>query len=146
MLQTIFRDRYLYKDSLQMADLYGRTSFDKPYDFKAFASAMLPFKILVSGVFNLTAGTPYTDYDRTKRIMVSAFQALRSPKIMNLDLRLEKDIRFKGVVAKFMIEAFNLTNRENVLEIDSNVASPTYGGPYNLGPSRRIQLGARFEF
>lgn len=146
MLQTIFRDRYLFKGDLQMADLSGRTSFDKPYDFKAFASAMLPFKILISGVFNVTAGTPYTDYDRTTRKMASEFQALRSPKTMNIDMRLEKDIRIKKVMAKFMIEAFNLTNRTNVREVYSDISSVDYGKPLSLGPTRRIQLGARFEF
>jgi outer membrane receptor for ferrienterochelin and colicin len=146
MLQTIFRDRYLYTGDLQMADLSGRTSFDKPYDFKAFASVILPLKILVSGVFNLTAGTPYTEYNRTTRKMASEFQALRSPKLMNFDMRLEKDFRIKGITAKFMIEAFNLTNRVNIKDVFSDVSSADYGKPLSIGPSRRIQLGARFEF
>ena len=148
MLQTIFRDKWLYKDSIQAADLWGRTSFDKPYDFKAFGSVMLPLKFMVSAVFNVTAGSPYTEYIRTStvRAMVSAFNVLRSPKTMNLDARLEKDFRIKNMTAKVMVEAFNLMNRVNILEVDSNVASSTYGEPYDIGAPRRIQLGFRFEF
>ncbi len=78
--------------------------------------------------------------------MVSAYQSLRSQMLMNLNMRVEKDFRIKGTVAKIMLEAFNLTNRENIKEIYANVASPDFGTPWSLGEPRKLQASVRFEW
>jgi hypothetical protein len=126
--------------------MYGRTAYDKPYDFKAFGSVLLPLGFMISGVFNLTAGTPYTTFNSDTRQLVSGYQALRSPDLMNLDLRLEKDFRIHKTMVKLQAEAFNLTNRKNVYEVTADVVDPAYNTPWTLGASRRIQFAARFEW
>jgi hypothetical protein len=136
----------LMKGDPQFADLKGKTAFDKPYDFKVFGSFVLPFDFVLAGVFNYTAGTPYTSYNRRTYEFVSEYQALRSEPLMNIDMRLEKDFKIKGTVMKFMFEVFNLTNKENVREPVADVSSSSFGEPYRIGQPRRIQLGFRFQF
>ena len=145
-LQKVFVGNYLKKGDTQMADMWGKTIYDKPYAFKVFGSATLPLKIMISGVFNLTAGTPYSEFNRKTRKIVSEYQALRSPDTMNIDLRLEKQFKIRGVQMKLQAEAFNLTNRVNVYEVVADVTSTSYNMAYRLGEARRIQFGVRFEW
>jgi hypothetical protein len=148
-LQFVFKDSTLRKGDPQLADFSGRTYYDKPYDFKAFGSVTLPFRIILAGVFNYTAGTPYTDYDYANRRLVGEFQSKRSPHLMNIDMRLEKAFRIgEGRQLRLMADAFNLTNRENVYTIVQDISGRIgeYGSPYTLAAPRSFQLGARFEW
>jgi outer membrane receptor for ferrienterochelin and colicin len=145
-LQMIEGDYYLYKGDPQLSDYQGRTAYDKPYDFKAFGSVVLPLKFVLSGIFNLTAGSPYTSYSSINGKMVSSYQALRSPYLMNLNLRVEKDFKFGWGVFKLMIDGFNVLNRDNIIEVLADVDDPGYLTPYQISDPRRIQVGARFEF
>ncbi len=141
-----------FKGDAQPADLYGLTAYDKPYAFKAYVAARLPWQFLVSAIFDVTAGTPYTTFSYDPPTyehphFVSGYQALRSPQTKNLDLRLEKDFRIKGKYnIKFKLDVFNVFNWESVYEVLAEVDNPDFGMPYNLGPTRRIQLGFRFDF
>ena len=141
-----------YKGDAQPADLYGKTVYDKPYDFKAYAAFKLPWGFLVSGIFNVTDGTPYTSYSYDPPMyehphFVSGYQALRSPQTKNLDLRVEKDFRIKGRFnVKFKLDVFNVFNRDNVLEVLADVDDPDFGMPYDIAPTRRIQFGFRFDW
>jgi hypothetical protein len=118
-----------YKGDAQPADLYGKTVYDKPYDFKAYAAFKLPWGFLVSGIFNATDGTPYTTYSYDPPFyehphFVSAYQSLRFPKTKNLDLRVEKDFRIKGKFnIKFKLDVFNAFNWESVYEVLAEVES-----------------------
>ena len=100
----------------------------------------------------MTAGTPYTTYSYDPPTyehpyFVSGYQALRSPQTKNLDLRLEKDFRIKGKYnIKFKLDVFNVFNWESVYEVLAEVDNPDFGMPYSIGPTRRIQLGFRFDF
>ena len=84
-----------YKGDAQPADLFGNTVYDKPYAFKVYVAVRLPLNFLVSAIFDVTAGTPYTTYSYDlptyeHPYFVSGYQALRSPQTKNLDIRLKK--------------------------------------------------------
>ena len=148
-LQYVFNSNSLFKGDPQLVDFNGRTNFDKPYDFKAFGSVTLPFQIVFAGVFNYTAGTPFTNYNYDTRTMVDGYQTQRSPSTLNLDLRLEKSFRIGGnKMLRLMADGFNVTNRQNVFETIADVSNNIgeYGTPYSLGSPRVIQLAARFEW
>jgi hypothetical protein len=147
-LQMIFDRNGMKEGDIQPSDLSGKTEFDKPYDIKTFGSINLPLGFLVSGVAAWTSGTVYTDYDGQNRVMVSAYQGMRSPYVFTLDLKLQKDFKLGGArKIAVMLEAFNATNRKNVLQVQADVSDPSsYGTPYDMGESRRIQLGTRFTF
>ena len=94
-------------------------------------------------MFNYTAGTPFTNYDYSIRKMVGEFQDQRSPYTMNLDLRLEKDFRIKGKTLRFMVDGFNVTNRENIFETVADISNRIgeYGSPYRRRPAENHPAG-----
>ena len=147
-LQYIFSPNYLFKGDPQLSDYSGRTNYDKPYDFKAFGQLTLPFQIVFAGVFNYTAGTPFTNYNYQTHVIVGGYQTQRSPSTLNLDLRLEKQFKLKQGTIRLMADVFNATNKENIFETVQDVSGQIgeYGSPYSVGSPRVIQLGARFEW
>jgi hypothetical protein len=138
----------LFKGDPQLADLSGPTIFDKPYDFKAFGSVTLPLNFFLAAAFNYTAGTPYTSYNYMTSKLVSAVGALRTDPTLNLNVRLEKDFRIGEMTLKLFAEAFNTTNKLNILEKSGDVSGryAPYGQTLSVGEPRRIQLSARLEF
>jgi hypothetical protein len=108
----------------------------------------LPFKIVLAGVFNYTAGTPFTKYDYANHVVIGDYQAERSPALLNLDLRLEKQFPLKQGTIRIIADAFNATNRENIYETVQDISGRIgeYGSPYRVGSPRIIQLSARFEW
>lgn len=94
------------------------------------------------------------------RIPGLAPNTFRSPKIVNVDLRLSKRFRFTETMnLEFLAEAFNLFNRFQATTINSTMYSlsgttfnfsPTFGSVTAAGNSifreRQVQFGARFQF
>ncbi len=75
------------------------------------------------------------------------------PTRFNVDLRIARQVRIRGVSLEGIVEFFNLFNRENVLEVNEvRFASPqldpnpAFGQPTEVAPPRRIQIGARVSF
>jgi hypothetical protein len=62
-------------------------------------------------------------------------------------MRISKSVsltRQRAVTA--FLEGYNLTNHINYLTYQSNVTVATFGQPLSAGPTRQLQLGARFDF
>ncbi|KAA0254123.1 MAG: TonB-dependent receptor [Acidobacteria bacterium] len=69
------------------------------------------------------------------------------PDQFTLDLRLSRTVFFAADVGVELIGVCtNVTNRENVLAVQSVANQPNFGQPTLYGPGRIFQLGARFSF
>lgn len=148
-------------DNLDLEVDRGSSDLLVPHTFVASGVVHLPFDLYASGVLRVTsgeffsaAGTP-VDYDgdgiTTSRPRNTARNEFNGPASTNLDLRIEKKLRFGGrYVASVLVEAFNLTNGRNPRVIDnawvSGAPGPTFGDVRVPLPGREVQLGLRFEF
>ncbi len=112
--------------------------------------------------FDLRAGLPYTvyaGYDRNRNgdpISDRPLGVGRNSETLStqlsLDLRVARTIRLgSGLSAEIIAVCTNLTNHENVLQIQSvqgppGFPEPNFGQPTLYGPGRLFQLGARLNF
>jgi hypothetical protein len=86
--------------------------------------------------------------------------SLRTPRFVNVDLRLVRYIPFEGVTPysasghrrlDFVVEFFNLFNHPNVTGLNPFYGTgaaplPSYGGPVSFGRPRQIRFSIDFEF
>jgi len=65
-----------------------------------------------------------------------------------VDMRLARRFNLSGCRLECSIEAFNLFNTANVLEVQNNLAStaPAYGTALRFAPMRQLQFGVRARF
>ncbi len=76
----------------------------------------------------------------------------RQPSTSSVDLRVSRSIAVHGARrVEAMLEAFNVFNHVNVLNVNNTfgtgaVPNPTYGQPTVAGDPRQIQLGVRWSF
>ena len=68
-----------------------------------------------------------------------------------LDVRLSRALRFHGQHVDLMLEAFNLFNRVNVVNVNNTIGNgaaplPAFGQVTAVGDMRQLQLGARWSF
>jgi hypothetical protein len=114
------------------------------------AYSALPFNI-TSGVTTVqgTAARPTVDGVFIPR------NAGIGPDFFTLNLRLSRAFPVGGrVKAEGLLEAFNVTNRTNVMAVNGNFGagayptnpSPTFGQPTAVGDSRALQLGIRLRW
>jgi outer membrane receptor protein involved in Fe transport len=114
------------------------------------AYSALPFNI-TSGVTTLqaTAGRPIVDGAFIPR------NAGIGPDFFSLNLRLSRAFTFGGrTKLEGIVEAFNVTNRTNVVTVQGNFGAGAYptnpasnfGVPTAVGDPRSVQFGARVRF
>jgi hypothetical protein len=107
--------------------------------------------------FDLKAGLPYTVYagfDRNRngdpvsdRPAGVGRNSETLPTQFSLDLRVARTFRFtSAVTAELIAVCTNLTNHDNVLQVQSVQNLSSFGQPTLYGPGRLFQLGARLNF
>lgn len=164
--------------SLSLQDVRNRFNLSGVWDLNYTTNKFLTgFK--VSAIVNLNSGRPYnllagTDLNRNgdspagDRPRIGGVPLGRNagitPGFAQIDLRLSRSISFKErYKIEGTVEAFNLTNRVNISDINRTFL-PTSQGTFNLPtqkngryivpasnfrnafPSRQIQLGVRLSF
>jgi len=99
-------------------------------------------------------------YPLIARPIVLPRNSLRTPRFINVDLRLVKYIPFEGVTPysasghrrlDFVVEFFNFFNHPNVVGLNPFYGSgamplPSYGNPTNFGKPRQVRFSIDFEF
>lgn len=70
------------------------------------------------------------------------------PSTKTVDLKVARRFQLKDYRLECSLEAFNLFNTANVLEVQNNLAStsPVYGTPVRFAPMRQLQVGVRASF
>ena len=134
---------------------YGPSNQSVPHLFSAHSLTRLPYGIDLSAIVYWRNGDAFnprgiTDQDgdglvdqRDTSIDRNSF---RTQTFFNVDLRLEKAFQItEGQTLGVLVEAFNLTNRGNVRNVNA-VSGPSFGVPNNFFPGREIQIGLRYIF
>lgn len=75
----------------------------------------------------------------------------RQPASSTFDVRLSRAFTFGGQRLEAMVEAFNLFNHVNVVQVNNTFGPgpsplPTFAQPTAVGDARQIQLGVRWTF
>jgi outer membrane receptor protein involved in Fe transport len=133
---------------------YGPSNQSAPHSFVASGTVRLPFEVMASGIAAWRSGSAFNprgivDADGDglvdHRDMSVSRNAFRVKPYANIDLRVERRFTVNGHKVGVLVEAFNLFNRDNVLEV-SSVSGPDFGQPIGYLPGREMQLGVRYEF
>jgi hypothetical protein len=122
----------------------------------------LPWQISIGAALNGREGylIPYRVQFRDRRegtqknLLVSGdFDDSRLPNVTNLDLRLAKDILFRGDLGlNLSIDVFNVLNshvvldRNTLLDVGANGTDPVYNHISTLMSPRIVRFGARLRF
>ena len=70
----------------------------------------------------------------------------RLPSQLSIDPRLTRDLAFGGVRLQLIAEAFNVTNRSNVSNVNRTFTSAAYGTPTLSAGPRILQFAAKLNF
>ncbi len=128
---------------------YAVQDWDEPNVFNTTAMYEIPHGVLVTGVFRWASGRPYSIdnaqvgtavlyVDRQGRPSVR--NAERLPYMSSVDLGVQKFFALAaGKRLKVHFQALNLTNRVNVLRVQTNFAAA--GTPTQVDFSRQLQFG-----
>jgi hypothetical protein len=130
--------------------------------FQANGLVELPWQIQISGIFRAQSGYHFSrapasgvlvDPDGDAAVngidVDAGRNAFTAPPFVNLDMRFTKKFDITPrVKAHFLIEFFNLLNRQNPAAVgrQQSVALQPFGDPTQVLPGREGQLGFRIEF
>jgi hypothetical protein len=129
---------------------------DRPVLFKGQLVYELGWGLTVAGNYQYQSGRPWGREIRFNGLVPGATRVLFEPlsgdrrvdPINQLDVRLEKALRFRGTIegAVFgdLLNATNSDAAQNVL--DRRFTSANFGVPSTFVPPRRLMLGAKFRF
>jgi len=108
--------------------------------------------------FNVTSGVTTIQATAGRPIVNGAFierNAGTGPDFFAINARLSRSFRISGrTQIEALVEAFNLTNRANVVTVNGNFGagaypvnpSPTFGKATSVGDPRSLQFAARLKF
>ena len=111
-------------------------------------------KFRTSFIFQYGSGLPWTAGIRgtTETYEINN---KRLPGTWSIDMKVDREIDFGNVTIAPYLEIYNLTDRKNVVSVDSFTGKPDYiegrtyewaADPENWGPPRLIYLGIRFQY
>ena len=115
-------------------DEQGRLPFDAPNRFLAWGQWDAPFKLMVLPVLDVHTGFPYSLIDQTREF-VGPRDSERFPRFASLDLQVTRPIaipfRSERLKARVGFSVFNLLNRFNPRDVQSDVDSDRFGAMFN---------------
>ncbi len=153
-------------DPTDLSKDWGRSDDDQRHRLVVNGVAMLPWAVELSGAlqaysappFNITSGVTTIQATAGRPIVDGEFierNAGIGSDFFTLGLRVSREFHVAGRVrVAGLVEAFNLTNRKNVITRNTNFGpgsypdnpSPTYGQVTAVGDPRAVQLGFRVKF
>ena len=112
----------------------GRLPFDAPNRFLAWGEWDAPFKFKVLPVLDVHTGFPYSLIDQTREF-VGPEESERFPRFASLDLQVTRPItipiRSERLKARVGFSVFNLLNRFNPRDVQSDIDSDRFGAMFN---------------
>jgi len=152
-------------DPFDLSKDWGRSDDDARHRLVVNGAVEIK-KIQVSGTLqrysalplNITSGVTTVQGTAGRPIVNGEFIPRNSgigPDFLNLNLRVSRTFQVSdGVRIQGLVEAFNVTNRVNVVSVNGNFGagayptnpSPNFGGPIAVADPRTIQLGARVSW
>ncbi len=126
---------------------FGRQPFDAPNRLLFWGDFALPHAIVITPVIDWRSGFPYSALNQQQDFVGQRNSAGRFPQLFTLDVLVMKGLKipFRGKTyrGRAGITFFNLTNHFNPRDVQTNLASPQFGGFYN---SPGISMRLKFEF
>jgi Carboxypeptidase regulatory-like domain/TonB dependent receptor-like, beta-barrel len=126
----------------------GRLPFDAPNRFLFWGQFEAPFKLTMMPVLDVHTGFPYSRINQ-EREFVGARDSQRFPLFNSLDLQVTRPIRLpiphKDVKARIGFSVFNVFNRFNPRDVQSDIDSYRYGAFFN-GVGRTFRGKFIWEF
>jgi len=134
--------------------MYGPNNADATHRIAVTGIVDLPWDFQVSGLAYYRSAVPFTAYyandinlDGTTTDMVDDYRnARRGYDQLYINMRLSKYFTIDRFRIQLFGELYNITNRNNFLEVHNVYDTPNFGNPISAGDPRRIQLGARIDF
>lgn len=115
-------------------DEQGRLPFDAPNRFLAWGQFDGPFKLTVVPVLDVHTGFPYSLINQ-EREFVGPRNSERFPRFASLDLQVTRPIKIprsrERLKARVGFSVFNLLNRFNPREVQSDIDSDRFGAMFN---------------
>jgi hypothetical protein len=115
-------------------DERGRLPFDAPNRFLAWGQWEAPFKLRIAPVLDIHTGFPYSVVNQ-EREFIGPRDSMRFPRFTSFDLQMTRPIsiplpreRFKARVG---FSVFNLFNRFNPRDVQSDLDSDRFGALFN---------------
>ncbi len=122
---------------------YGALATDVPHRLLARGRVFPAPTWLVVAVADWHTGLPYSVVNDTLDF-VGARNTERMPTFFKLDLGLEHRFTIRKIRSWIGVRAYNALNSFLPVDVQSNIASPNFGGFYN-SPFRQFRLQVRFE-
>jgi hypothetical protein len=133
----------------------GPSNQSAPHIVVANGLVTLPWDLLVSGIVYWRSGAAFNprgiqDLDGDglvdQRDTTQPRNSFRTAPFGDVDVRIEKTVRLpRRQTLSVLVEAFNLTNRANVLNVNA-VSGPDFGRPNTFLAGREVQTGVRYRF
>lgn len=122
-----------YANPVINPDERGRLPWDAPNRFLAWGQFEAPFKFTILQVFDLHTGFPYSLIDQSREF-VGPRDSERLPRFASLDMQVTRPIRLpftEKVKARIGFSVFNLLNRFNPRDVQSDIDSARFGAMFN---------------
>ena len=163
-------------DQYDLDQSWAYSNFDNRHKFVLSGSYTLPWDILISGIFYVRSGFPYTALhdgldsngdgeDEEYALIPDANgnptserygrNTFRQPYKRNVDLRLAKTFNFgRNMGVEILFDVFNVTNEDNFFTDEYEFVNYRYGGVpeddfgelNRYGDPRTYQIGVKFHF
>ncbi len=122
-----------YANPVINPDERGRLPWDAPNRFLAWGQFKAPFKFTILPVFDLHTGFPYSIIDQTREF-IGPRDSERFPRFASLDAQVTRPIPLpftEKVKARIGFSVFNLLNRFNPRDVQSDINSDRFGAMFN---------------
>ncbi len=121
--------------------------FDRTHQFKVSGTWQLPLGFLISGTYRYSSGLPYSIIGNNvdnEPIYIGGRNTQRMPSVQSLDMSFQWAVKIVSTELTLVLEAFNLTNNENVIAVSTGEIG--HGTPIAFDLTRTFQLGVKFDF
>jgi outer membrane receptor for ferrienterochelin and colicin len=132
---------------------YALVDYDSPHVVTVSGTVQLPYRVMVSPVYKYVTGRPYSVNNAQVGTLVAYVDVngnpagrniYRMPDISNLSMSIGREFRTGRTSIRPQIELLNITNRVNVIAVNSAFVSA--GRPTQVDTGRQIQFGLDVKF
>jgi hypothetical protein len=132
---------------------YGRPFYDRPHLLKLAGSYTFNFGFNIGTFIRYQSGEPYARTIESQERMNQGWEVVRFEErgaqrldsVMTVDLRLAQRFTLGPTELEVMLDGFNLTNANTVLDMGYEVHG-SYGDVYQILPPRIFRIGAKISF
>ncbi|MBN1271707.1 MAG: carboxypeptidase regulatory-like domain-containing protein [Candidatus Aminicenantes bacterium] len=144
----------LYDNPNTMINARGRVRFDRAYTLRFGFSYLAPFDIRISGILKYYDGQPFSRMIIVPDFNQGPFTIQANPRGLSryeynrtINVRIEKIFKLGGSNLRFILDGFNLTNR-NLATEENEWTSDLYPRRYatEIQSPRVFRLGVAYDF